>query len=232
MIRKKKAGMFSFCYYSSQRSPGGRSRAQHGSGWSCPALAEPRSPSKQMAGVAGSKHPRQDNSIQGRDKDRQERRDRGEQLCGAAAEKPPTAESSSRLRSAPLGTTRRPSVISTDFIVSFFLVLEYKSMQKIASLFMVHIYSVMATCHHGTECIYLMLELEQSTDRAKCLTPRRTRDLNTNRTGTQHEPGTRQQGYGTEDRNYILKRHDFSFCLNLQSFSEHLACYRCLVATA
>jgi len=50
-----------------------------------------------------------------------------------------------------------------DFIVIFFLVLEYKSMQKIASLFMVHIYRVTATRHYSTECIYIMLESEQST---------------------------------------------------------------------
>lgn len=36
-------------------------------------------------------------------------------------------------------------------------------MQKIASLFMVHIYRVTATRHYSTECIYIMLESEQST---------------------------------------------------------------------
>lgn len=61
--------------------------------------------------------------------------------------------------SAMLGTALMPSVISVYFIIIFSSVLEYKSMQKIASLFMVHIYSAMATCHYSTECIYIMLEL-------------------------------------------------------------------------
>lgn len=152
------------------------------------------------------------------------------QLCPAAAERPLTPESSSRLRTAPSGTTRTPSLLSTAFIVSFFLVLEYKSMQKIASLFMVHIYSVTATRHRGAECRYLMLESERSTNRAKELTPRGRRDSNTNRPGV----GTRCTAARLRHRGSELhpERSQFVFLLEFTELFGTLGMLPLSVVTA